>query len=193
MYQFMKIKMTSIFKLSFIITICSHSAFTQIQYTQHFTNELKRCRADFIAPVEGWYKIKLLKNEPGPRYDLALQSEEKDFELRFSLQPEYRVQAPHITCLTTASTLAINDDHADIHVNVFTADQALEFFHADWAAYADFVPKPSLTQKYYGRLVTLFRQDDGLMQIVMFFNEHDEEKDRRIYSLSFLAEATENN
>jgi hypothetical protein len=189
----MKIKIAALGKMTFLLIVLSQSGFSQIQYTQHFTRELKKCQASFVAPVEGWYKIKMLRNEPGLKYDLALQSEEKDFELRYDLQPGYRANVPHITCLTSASTLAINDDRADIRVNIFTPEQAREYFQADWAAWADFIPKPSITEKYYGRLVTLFREGDGLMQVVMFFNQHSEEKDRRIYSLSFLSRDPENN
>ena len=165
----------------------------QIQYSRHFTKELERCQATFVAPVEGWYKIKLLKDQFGPQYDLSLESDEKDFEMHFSLQPDYRANVPHISCLSTVSTLALNDDQVDIQINFFTPEQTKQYFEADWAAYADFVPKPSLTDKAYGRLVTIFLEGRGLIQEVFFFNKHDNEKDRRIYSIAFMKQPFEPN
>lgn len=163
----------------------SLQAEAQTHYTQRFAKELDRCDATFVSPVEGWYKIKLLRNQGEPKMDLAIQSEDKHFEMRFSLQPEYRANVPHISCLTTASTLAINDEQASIKMNFFTPEQALQYFQADWAAYVDFIPKPQISDKYYGRLVTIFREGSGIMHEVLLFDFHDDEKDRRIYSLSF--------
>lgn len=164
----------------------SQPSFAQMQYTRHFTRELEKCNASFITPVEGWYKIKMIRDQFGPKYDLALESQDREFEMHFSLDADYRADVPHITCLSTASTLAINSDQFDIAVYVFSGEQSKSFFEADWAAYADFIPKPTLTDKSYGRLVTLFREGIGLMHEVFFFNFHDEEKDRRMYSLAFL-------
>lgn len=161
----------------------------QTRYTHHFAKELDRCEATFVSPVEGWYKIKLLRHQREPVMDLALQSEDKHFEMRFSLQPEYTANVPHITCLTTASTLAINDDQTSIRMNFFTPEQALEYFHADWAAYVDFIPKPQISDKHYGRLVTIFREGSGIMHELLLFDFHDDEKDRRIYSLAFIPRA----
>lgn len=176
--------------IRFLLIILQLASFTgmasaQMQYTRHFTKELEKCHATFIAPVEGWYKIKMIRDQFGPKYDLALESEEKDFEMHFSLDPDYQINVPHITCLTTASTLAINSDRFDIQVNVFTPEQTKSYFNADWAAYADFIPKPTLTDKSFGRLVTIFREGFGLLQEVFFFNFHDPEKDLRMYTLTF--------
>jgi hypothetical protein len=165
----------------------------QTLYTHHFAKELDRCEATFVSPVEGWYKIKLLRSQRAPQMDLALQSEDKSFEMRFSLQPEYTANVPHITCLTTASTLAINDEQASIKMNFFTPEQALQYFQADWAAFVDFIPKPQISDKYYGRLVTIFREGSGIMHEVLLFDFQDDEKNRRIYSLAFTPKTKPNN
>ncbi|MCB0689094.1 MAG: hypothetical protein KDC53_21295 [Saprospiraceae bacterium] len=184
--QFIKIILLRLTLIGLLLILVIHALPAQIQYTRHFSRALEKCQATFVAPVEGWYKIKMLRDQFGPKYDLALQSEDREFEMHFSLDPEYRANVPHITCLTTASTLAINMDRFDIKVNVFTDEQCRAFFNADWAAYADFIPKPSLTDKQFGRLVTIFREGKGMIQEVFFFNWHDDEKDRRMYSVAFL-------
>ncbi|MBK8502076.1 MAG: hypothetical protein IPL46_07635 [Saprospiraceae bacterium] len=175
------------------ITLKSLHVGAQTLYTHHFAKELDRCEATFVSPIEGWYKIKLLRHQRDLQMDLALQSEDKGFEMRFSLQPEYTANIPHITCMTTASTLAINDEHASIKMNFFTTEQALQYFHADWAAFVDFIPKPQISDKYYGRLVTIFREGSGIMHEVLLFDFHDDEKDRRIYSLAFRPKARSTN
>ncbi len=169
---------------------CSNG-FSQLQYTQKFTRLLRKCDASFIAPIEGHYKIRMPRGSEPVDFDLVLESEDKAFELRYQLDPNYHLDIPHISFMTSASSLAINEDRFDIEMNVFTLEQSRSLFGADWAAYADFIPKPSITKKRYGRIVTVFKSDKGLMQTIMFFDDHEEEKDRRLYSLSFENVASE--
>jgi hypothetical protein len=160
-------------------------ALAQIQYTSHFTRKLQKCNAEFISPVEGFYKIKLLKKGKDTTYDLALESNEHELELRYRLESNFRSAAPHVVFTTNASTLASNDEHFDLKLHVFDPEEAQSIFNAEWAAYADFVPKSSVTNKFYGRLVTLYREN-MLLETVLFYNKQDDEKDRRMYSLLFM-------
>ncbi|NND31130.1 MAG: hypothetical protein HKN76_00975 [Saprospiraceae bacterium] len=172
-----------IFSLIFLISL--NLLYGQLQYTQHFTDLLDECEASFVMPVEGWYKLKLLKKAEARKYDLMIESQEHEFEIRYKLIPDYQISAPHITCVSTVSDLASNEERFDIQLNVLDVEQARADFNADWAAYADFVPKSSITDKFYARLVMLQR-DHHLLQTIMFFNEHDAEKDIRLHSLSFV-------
>jgi len=180
-------------KISFILlfSVLYNVGFTQMQYTRKFTKLLAQCNASFIGPVEGFYKIKMPNGSDRDHFDLMLESEEKAFELRYKLNPDYRLAVPHISCMTSAMDLAVNDDRVSIEMNVFTPEQSASSFGADWAAYVDFVPKPTITNKRYGRVVTVFKFQTGLMQTVMFFNDHEEEKNRRLYSLTFENEELE--
>ncbi len=157
----------------------------QIHYSHHFTKKLQRMAGEFIEPVEGFYKVKMLRKDAYMRYDLVIHSEDYAMEMRFSLQPKYQLNAPHISCFTLANSLASNDEHFDIKMHFFAEEEAEEYFHADWAAYADFVPKRSLTERYYARLVTIFHEEHGLMHTLLLFDEHHDEKQRRMYTLSF--------
>jgi len=125
------------------------------------------------------------RGKEGNDFDLMLESEEMAFELRYQLDPNYQLAVPHISAMTSAMSMAINDDRVSIEMNVFTPEQSASYFGADWASYADFVPKPGLTNKRYGRMVTVFKSHKGLLQTIMFFDDHEEEKDRRLYSLTF--------
>ena len=114
----------------------------------------------------------------------SLESEEHALELRYRLESNFRSAAPQVIFISTASTLASNDDQFDLKFHIFDPEQAHSIFNAEWAAYADFIPKASITNKFYGRLVTIYR-DNILLQTVLFFNKQDDEKDRRMYSLLF--------
>ena len=59
------------------LTGLSQHSKAQTRYTHHFAKELDRCEATFVSPVEGWYKIKMLRDQREPQMDLALQSEDK--------------------------------------------------------------------------------------------------------------------
>jgi hypothetical protein len=176
-------------KIGMLVLFCflfSKPAATQILYSRHFARKVEKCQASFIRPVENWYKIKMLDQDPYMRYDLVLASEDKAFEMRFFLDHKYDRQIPHIDFFSLASSLAINEDHFDIHMHIFPTDMAHRSFQADWAGYADFVPKRSLTEKAYARLVSIYREGTGLMHTLLLFNVHDEEKDRRMYTLTFV-------
>ena len=141
--------------------------------------------ADFIQPVEGFYKINPKRRDDFLKYDLILQSEDIGFEMRFWLDRKYRQGAPQVSAFTLASSLATNNSHFDLHMNLFPEALAEDYFNADWAAYVDFIPKMHLTDHNYGRLLCLYRQDLGMMYNLMLFDQHDDEKDRRLYTLVF--------
>ena len=161
----------------------------QIYYSNHFTKKLRSMGATLIKPVEGFYKVKLLKRDQFLRYDLVLHSEEKEFEMRFCLDNKYEAGVPHVSAFATATSLASNDPHFEISINIFPPENAKSYFNASWAAYLDFIPKRSLSERHYGRLVCMYDERRGMMYNLMLFNGHDEEKNRRIYSLMFQPES----
>lgn len=173
-----------------LLSLCN-LGYTQIQYTQKFTKLLRQCEASFVAPIEGFYKIRMPRGSDQYQFDLLLDSEDKSFELRYKIDPRYKLDIPHVAAMTMASHLASNEERFSIEMNVFTAEQSESYFGADWAAYADFIPKPSFTNRRYGRLVSVFKSGKGLLQTIMFFDDHNEEKDRRLYSLTFEGTSVE--
>lgn len=165
-------------------------AMGQIHYSHHFTKKLNSMAGSFVEPVEGYYKVKMLRRDAYMRYDLVINSEEKEFEMRFLLDKKYLSGTPKISMMTLASSLASNDTHFDIHMHLFPPDLAKNYYAADWAAYADFVPKQSLTDKHYARLLCIYQVDLGLIYQLMLFNQHDEEKNRRLYTIGFGSAGT---
>lgn len=157
----------------------------QTHYSHRFTRALEHCNATFIQPIENQYRPKMLRKDAFGRYDQVIETRTRDFEMRFMLDPNYHKDVPNITCIALASSLATNAQRFDIHINVFSPEDAQAYYHADWAAYADFIPKRSLTDKYYARLVTIYKAGSGIMHQIMLFDEHNDEKDRRLYSLAF--------
>ena len=158
----------------------------QIHYSHRFTKKLKKAHLNFIEPVEGFYKIRLPKKDEYLKYDLVLRSEEKAFEMRFHIDPAPTMAFPHMACFNLANSLATNDQHFNLEMQIFEQDNAHELFTADWAAYVDFIPKRSLTDKHYARLLTLFREEYGLVHLLLLFDHHGREKDLRLYTLSFI-------
>ncbi|MBX2817242.1 MAG: hypothetical protein KTR24_14635 [Saprospiraceae bacterium] len=157
----------------------------QIIYTRSFALELEAAGADFISPVEGFYKIKMLKADRHLEYDLVLRSEDKAFEMRFDVKPDYQLAVPHIHCFNLLNSIAVNEEHFDIELNLFSPEESQKRYHADWSAYADFVPKRRFSDFHYGRLVTIYREDRGLIHQILLFNEHNREKDLRMHTISF--------
>ncbi len=170
---------------------CWVSVFGQIHYSHHFTKKIRKCQMQFIEPTEGMYRVKLLKRDLLMRYDLVLHSESNGLEIRFFIDPKVRGDAPYVSFMAKVSSLAINMDHFDIRTNFFPVEQAAALFHADWAAYADFIPKRLLTEKHFGRLVTIYRRDGRLAHTLLLFDLHNDEVDRRMNSITFSTQPAE--
>ncbi|NND05105.1 MAG: hypothetical protein HKN87_01885 [Saprospiraceae bacterium] len=176
-----------ILSLNLVMYTWSHA---QIHYTHQFTKKLKRTQLQFVEPVEGMYRIQMLRKDDFLKYDLVLASEDYQLDMRYIVEPKAGKMTPmHLTFLSRTSTLALNDEHFDIKVHVYHPNLANSLFHADWAAYADFIPKRSLTDKHFGRLLSIYKADCGVASILLLFNEHKGEEDRRMYSLSFSGAA----
>jgi hypothetical protein len=162
-----------------------NNLFSQIHYSHRFTKKLKKTHMTFVEPVEGFYKIRMLKRDEFLKYDLVLESEEKAFEMRFLINPSPSISYPHIAHFNLANSLATNHQHFNLEMQFFEEEDVKSVFHADWAAFADFIPKRSLTDKHFARLVTLYNEAYGMAHLLLLFNSQDREKDLRLYTLSF--------
>ena len=181
----MRILLTLIQCILVPVLLCGQGE-DQIRYSYVFTEKLKAVSLDFMEPVEGFYKVKKLTHDDFLHYDLVLHSIEKNFEMRFIIKKDTAGLLPHIECFNMSNTVAINDDHFDLRMQFFGSDQLEETFHADWGAYVDFIPKRTVTDKHFGRLLTLYAEHKGIIHAIFFFNHHDREKDIRMLSFSFL-------
>jgi len=159
---------------------------SQIVYSHGFTKKLKRAGLEFIEPVEGFYKVRLLRKDEFLRYDMVVHSEEKQLEMRFVIDPRYALETPHITFFNLATSLATNEQRFNIKMNVLATEEAKSVYGADWAAYSDFIPKRSLSNMYYARLLTLFHQQKGIAHQILLFNRYDDELNMRLRTISFL-------
>ncbi len=181
----MKFPIRTIFFLAILLSFPSLGK-AQIYYSNHFTKKLTQTHGTFIKPIEGYYKVKIPDKDAFINYDLVLHSEEHDFEISMILEPTYHRNTPHIEHFVLASSLAINEEIFDIKMNFLSDAEAHSDFHADWAAYSDFIPKRSVSDKHFARLLTIYHEKWGLMHTLMLFNMHNGEKDHRLYTLRFL-------
>lgn len=164
--------------------ILPFSTHGQIIYTKRFTKKLEKCNADIIRPVEGRYRVHMIRRRTDPKYDLVLRSEDFEQEIRFILDHSVRQNAPHVRFFVLASDLATNDEENDIIIKAWDPAQARQLFSADWAGYCDFVPKPGVTDYAYGRLVSLYK-DTHLMHMIIYYNEKSTELEHRMRMLFF--------
>ncbi|MDH3244651.1 MAG: hypothetical protein OEM26_08560 [Saprospiraceae bacterium] len=169
----------------FALVMVSTSLPAQIIYSHNFTKKLHRAGIDFVEPVEGFYKVRLLKKDDLLKYDMVIQSKEKDLEMRFVLDPKYKLDVPHLSFFNLATSLATNEQRFNIKLNVYPPSEAKSLYGADWAAYSDFIPKRTLTDKYYARLISIFREGLGMAHQIILFNRHEREVDVRSHTISF--------
>jgi len=134
----------------------------------------------FNKPVEGWFKpIPLLQDEFF-KYDLVLQHTDDDLEMRCIIEPAYKSNLknnyPHLLAMRNALSAANNQESNKMIIQKISAASLDSMFNADWGLMVDFIPKKSLTDKTYGKLLSLFAEDKSRLFVFFFFNEAEKDQ-----------------
>ena len=152
---------------------------SQLMYTRHFTKMLDKGMLEFNTPTEGWFKpVPLIKDEFF-QYDLVLQHTNDDFEMRCIIEPTHRANPknsyPHLLTMRTALSAASNHNSNDLIIQSIPEETLSSTYNADWGLMVDFIPKPSLTDKSFGKMVSLFAEEKSRVFIFFFYNEAEKE------------------
>ncbi len=152
----------------------------ELLFTRSFTNKCRNSDVTFYMPVETKLLPTTLKRDAFLKYDLCL-TDQADIEVRIiidELSPQ-RSQAPNVRFQSVLATLASNDEDHFMRISLFDNQDAEAFFNAEWAAYAEFVPKSEITNKRYGLLECLYLSDRAQVFIIVL---HDKETLSLVYS-----------
>ncbi len=175
-----------------IALLVSSSAFSQkIDFSDSFLEKLEAVGLDFLAPLDTDYKDVFVVRNDWLSYDFAIRSRKEKLELRYVIEPAdadnplHSVPTVQFTRLLTH--LATNEQEAVITVHRLSSGD-LELFNADWGKVAFFKPKNGFTDKHNCKLLSLYREGQGMAHVLFLYNKPTEAIDNRFYALRFRGE-----
>lgn len=141
----------------------------QIVYTRDFTNKLQTSGWGLNIPTEAWFKV---NPDCEPAFDLCLVSDKDSAELKFEIIPEKNnnLVLPQFHFVSRVLSLATNDEQYYIRTKPVSARVLENVMHADWAGEISFIPKKTLTDKKYGKAFALYKEEEGMAFIVLYYN-----------------------
>lgn len=146
---------------------------SQIAYTRSFSRALQNSGAEFLRPAENWLRIRPLLRDSFMLYDLVLHDDQDEFELRMQiLGGNHSVTSfPHIDFTRLLSSISSNAEQDSLVIFYSNSEHFTEKYRAGWGVIADFTPKKSFSAKKYGRLISIHREESGLIHQVFLSDE----------------------
>ncbi len=154
--------------------ISQSSVDAQIVYTRAFTQRLVEAGLEYDLPAEQWLHVIMPPDDSLMHYDLVLQNDRNDFELRFHIHSasDADLVVPASVALTRlVATIASNDENALIRIEIPPEDLLKTAFNADRGAIALFSPKKIFSEKQYGALISLYSVGRQSVDIVILYND----------------------
>ncbi|MFT4565970.1 MAG: hypothetical protein ACI9FN_000923 [Saprospiraceae bacterium] len=146
---------------------------SEMIFTRSFTKKLKRCGIEFYHPVERWMKVSSRKNDTYLKHDIILHSP-PDVEVRIKIITSKKNNVairPQVYIPATLASIATNNEKAFIRMRPMSSDEAMEKYGADRAIIADFVPKEGYTNYPKGRMLSLYKEDQALINYIVLYED----------------------
>lgn len=145
----------------------------QIIYTAAFTRALEQAEIEYAEPVEQWLHVTLSPRHEFMEYDLVLQNDRNDFEVRYCIDNKHRTSdiPPSIAVSRLLASIASNAETEAITVKIPTDDFLKQAFNAERGMIAYFTPKFEFSEKTYGALLSLYSADRSAIDIVLLYQD----------------------
>ena len=171
-----------------VLTLFALPCGAQITFTKSFTKKLDRASLEYYETVEEWLHVTPLESDAYMQYDLVLQNDRNDFEVRYRVRRlnKYWNRIPQqVEIGRLLASIAANGEESEIQME-FPASQYLrEHFNADQGLFAHFTPKRSFSEKPYGTLISLYAEDKAIVDVVLLYNDPDYNARDQFRSLRF--------
>lgn len=161
----------------------------KIDQSAHFQELLLACQLEFLAPLDAGYKdVSVLRNSV-QNYDFAIRSRKEKLEIRYLLEPYQEnnpgFETPHIRSIQKLMHLASNEQ--DFVMTGLDVDPELlkEHFNADWGKIFFFRPKLRFCNYQHVKMLSLFKEGQGMAYIFFLFNEPTRDLNNRMYTIRF--------
>jgi hypothetical protein len=102
-------------------------------------------------------------------YDLVLQNDRNDFEVRYQFGKYDQSIPPSIAVSRLVASIAINDDFHNIVVKIPSEELLREAFNADQGVLVRFTPKATFSEKTYGALLSIYSENRPALNVVILY------------------------
>ena len=157
---------------------CLAMAQEPLTYTYSFTETLKQHGLEFYQPVENWLHVAGHREDGYLDYDLVLENDINDFEVRYRIRGHLTDgnRVPQQVELTRAlASISINSAESEIRMRLLNEAFSRERFNAESAIFAEFMPKPTFSNKPYGTYISLYSTEYGAVDLILLY--YDQEYD----------------
>lgn len=144
----------------------------EIVHTRSFTKKLQRASLEYLETVEQWLHVVPLQRDDFMHYDLVLEDDRGEFEMRFRIRrinKQWRQVPQNVEIGRLAASISSNLDDAEIRMEFPDEDFLRSHFNADQGLFAHFQPKTSFSNKPYGTLVSLFAEDKAVVDVILLY------------------------
>jgi len=175
-------------KLMLITSVYFLNGLLQAQdFQEQVVTQLQDIHVELFTPAEQEaYTIKP-DNRDFYKTDFIIKHEDK-VEMRveyFSWKKDsLAITNPNIKNGIRLGQLMDNNDDTQISLHRLSS-QDLNIYGADWATQALFKPKPEFSDKYYCQLITMYKEETGLIFLYLLFDDLEKYKDEWRYVIGF--------
>jgi hypothetical protein len=148
----------------------------QIIYTASFTRLLHDAGVEYAAPAESWLHVTIPPEDDYMDYDLVVENDRNDFEVRYFFHRDMDEQVPAaVRVAGLVASIATNEPESEIRIQMPSDALLRTAFNADRGIIAHFTPKADFSEKQFGALISLFHDGrPGIEIVVLYFDpEYD--------------------
>lgn len=151
------------------------AGYNQITYTAAFTRLLEKAGMEYAEPAEQWMHVTVPPIDDYMDYDLVLENDKGDFEVRYAFhreKPENRTP-PSVEVARLVASIATNDPETEIRIQIPADTFLRQVFNADFGLIAHFIPKEDFSMKPYGALISLYAEGRSGIDVVLLYRDPD--------------------
>jgi hypothetical protein len=140
---------------------------------------------ELAIPADSDYKLATAIENPYLPYQHAIRSSKENLEIRFYFQPESQnTPFPQVESYRLAMHMG-NNEQTIFSARELTTYELDSVFHADWGRVYLFTPKAGFSIQKYCKMLTLHRENKGVVYVIFLFDKPSALIDERLHILRY--------
>ena len=158
----------------------------KIVYNRSFTDLLDKYNLTFKQP-EAWFKLQPLLLDDFATYALVIRSEDPAIEIRICYIPNTPGShtLPNFDFTRLLTNISSNEHMHMLFLKGIDSTELKQIYHADWGGIATFKPKSSFSEMERAKLLSIFNESAGTIQIIYLYNGSSAQIEPYLDILSF--------
>lgn len=160
---------------TFLLVFVFQIGFSQNEQFENYSVQLQQLGIVMVQPTEGKGRFLEPFKESIVPHIFRVNFKKEDLEIWVNVKPfdslNIATQMPHLEAGRIAINTATNNEEAVTTVLRLSDDFALKTFGADWGREFYFQPKKQISERENCRLLSLYKDGIGQMNVFFFFDE----------------------